>query len=186
MYTTVGAYYSFQMNVHFPEKIISTNCCIHTVVPLDDGPRYARNMQRLTKYTKNKLCIKVGFLYTTLNMKFPQDKRQQCAIIERQGILSVPFILAAERTQSVQLLAVVRNRIPVQCGFRAVQTSPEPHPGSCTMGTQSFLQAKLEKRSADYSPLAIAGLRIGWSCTSYLYMFLHKNVDTIRYDIYLL
>jgi hypothetical protein len=25
-------------------KRISTNCCIHTVVPPDDGPRYARNM----------------------------------------------------------------------------------------------------------------------------------------------
>jgi hypothetical protein len=25
-------------------RIISTNCCIHTVVPPDDGPRYARNM----------------------------------------------------------------------------------------------------------------------------------------------
>jgi len=23
---------------------ISTNCCIHMVVPPDDGPRYARNM----------------------------------------------------------------------------------------------------------------------------------------------
>jgi len=23
---------------------ISTKCCIHTVVPPDDGPRYARNM----------------------------------------------------------------------------------------------------------------------------------------------
>jgi len=25
-------------------KRICTNCCIHTVVPPDDGPRYARNM----------------------------------------------------------------------------------------------------------------------------------------------
>ena len=39
-------------------------CCVHTVVPPDDGPGYARNMQRLTKYTKNKLCIKLVFLYT--------------------------------------------------------------------------------------------------------------------------
>ena len=43
---------------------ISTKCYIHTFVPPDDGPRYARNMQRLTKYTKNKLCIKWVFLYT--------------------------------------------------------------------------------------------------------------------------
>ena len=35
--------------------ITSTNCSIHTVVPPDDGPRYARNMEKLTKYTKNKL-----------------------------------------------------------------------------------------------------------------------------------
>jgi len=34
------------------------------VVPPDDGPRYARNMYRMTKYTKNKLCIKLVFLYT--------------------------------------------------------------------------------------------------------------------------
>ena len=26
------------------KRIIGTNCCIHTVVPPDDGPRYARNM----------------------------------------------------------------------------------------------------------------------------------------------
>jgi hypothetical protein len=45
-------------------RIISTSCCINTVVPHDDGPRYTRNMQRLTKYTKNKLCMKLVFLYT--------------------------------------------------------------------------------------------------------------------------
>jgi len=47
------------------QRITSTNCCIHTVVPPDDRPRYARNMHRLTKYTKNKLCIKLVFLYTS-------------------------------------------------------------------------------------------------------------------------
>jgi hypothetical protein len=26
------------------KRIVSTNCCIHTVVPPDDGPRCARNM----------------------------------------------------------------------------------------------------------------------------------------------
>jgi hypothetical protein len=26
------------------KRITSTNCCINTVVPPDDGPRYARNM----------------------------------------------------------------------------------------------------------------------------------------------
>ena len=47
------------------KRIISTRCCIHvhTVVRPDYGPRYARNMRRLTKYTKNKLCIKLVFLY---------------------------------------------------------------------------------------------------------------------------
>jgi len=34
------------------------------VVPPDDGLRYARHMYRLTKYIKNKLCIKLVFLYT--------------------------------------------------------------------------------------------------------------------------
>ena len=46
------------------KRIISTSCCVHTVVPPDDGPRYARNVQRLTKYSKNKLCIKLVFLHT--------------------------------------------------------------------------------------------------------------------------
>jgi len=40
MYTTVGTYY-----LNYPLfRIISTNSFIHTVVPPDDGPRYARNM----------------------------------------------------------------------------------------------------------------------------------------------
>jgi hypothetical protein len=48
-------------------RITSTNCCIHTVVPPDDGPRYVRNMQMLTKYTRNKLCIMLAFLYTVVS-----------------------------------------------------------------------------------------------------------------------
>jgi len=51
----------------YVKRIISTNCCIHTVVPPDDGPRYARNVWRLTKYTNNKLCIKLVFLYKIFN-----------------------------------------------------------------------------------------------------------------------
>ena len=74
MYTKIGNY-PFQMTVCCPgsnptrktdshlKRIASTNCCIHTVLPPDDGPRYARNMQTLTKYTKNMLCIKLVFLY---------------------------------------------------------------------------------------------------------------------------
>ena len=48
------------------KRIISTNCCIHTVVPPDDGLRYSRNVQRLTKYAKNKLFNKLGFLCRTM------------------------------------------------------------------------------------------------------------------------
>ena len=59
MYTKFGTYYFFFMNVCLSrldqnpvsnqdnshlKRIIRTNCCIHTVVPPDDGPRYARNM----------------------------------------------------------------------------------------------------------------------------------------------
>jgi hypothetical protein len=75
MHTTTDTYYSFLYDCCPIEPgrdshlkgIISTNCCIHTVVPPDDGPRYARNMYRLTKYTKNKLCIMVVFLYTIIS-----------------------------------------------------------------------------------------------------------------------
>jgi hypothetical protein len=60
MNTTIGTYYSFYMTVCCPghlKRTINTDC-IRTVVPPDDWPRYARNMYSLTKYTKNKLCIK--------------------------------------------------------------------------------------------------------------------------------
>jgi len=46
---------------------IGTNCCIHTFVPPYDWRRYARNMYRLTKYTKNNLRIKLVFLYTFIS-----------------------------------------------------------------------------------------------------------------------
>ena len=54
---------SWRRNSHL-KRIISTNYFIHMVVPPDDGHRYAQNMQMLTKYTKNKLCINLVFLYT--------------------------------------------------------------------------------------------------------------------------
>jgi hypothetical protein len=44
--------------------------CTHTVVPPDDGPRYARIMQRLTKYTKNKLKLYHPGVFTKLNKWF--------------------------------------------------------------------------------------------------------------------
>ena len=34
---------SNQDNRQSSKRIINTNCCIHMVVPPDDGPRYARN-----------------------------------------------------------------------------------------------------------------------------------------------
>ena len=40
----VGLFQSNKDNRRSSKKIISTNCSIHTVVPPDDGPRYARNM----------------------------------------------------------------------------------------------------------------------------------------------
>jgi hypothetical protein len=52
-----------------PKRIVSTDCCIYTVVPPDDGFRYAWNMYRLTKHTKNKLCIKLVFLYTIISRR---------------------------------------------------------------------------------------------------------------------
>jgi hypothetical protein len=80
MCTTIGSCHTFWMNVCCPgwigtnagtnpnrttdsnlKRIISINCCIHVVAPPEDGPRYARNMERLTKYTKNTLCIKLVF-----------------------------------------------------------------------------------------------------------------------------
>jgi hypothetical protein len=61
------------------KRIIITNCCIHMVVPPDDGPRYAWSLWRLTKYSKNKLCMTLVFLYKIIsrctvvkNIKFAQ------------------------------------------------------------------------------------------------------------------
>ena len=42
MYTTLG-----HLDSRLKRIIISTNCCIHTVVPPGGGPRYSRNMYRL-------------------------------------------------------------------------------------------------------------------------------------------
>ena len=54
-------------------KRISSNCCIHMVVPPDDGPRYTWNMYGLPKYTKKMLCIKLVFLYTNI----PEEQTPQ-------------------------------------------------------------------------------------------------------------
>jgi hypothetical protein len=45
------------------------------------------------------------------------------------------------------------DRIPVGARFFAhVQTGPEAHPASCTMGTGSFLGVKRPGRGADHPP----------------------------------
>ena len=47
MYTTIGTYYFFRLLsvvLLGLEQSNQHNCCIRTVVPPDDGPRYARNM----------------------------------------------------------------------------------------------------------------------------------------------
>ena len=84
MYTTIGTYYSvccpdwigtIRTAEGHLKRIISTNCCIRTVVPPDDGPIYARNMYRLTKYTKNKLCIKLVILYNYIEMHGQQNMK---------------------------------------------------------------------------------------------------------------
>jgi hypothetical protein len=73
----VGLELSDQDNSHL-KRTISTNCCIHVVVPPDDKPRYARNMRRMMKYTKNKLCIKLVFLYVIIS---------RCTVSETYGIV---------------------------------------------------------------------------------------------------
>jgi len=45
-----------------------------------DGPRFARNMYRLMKYTKNKLCIKLGSLYT-ISSGFASDALNDSNVI---------------------------------------------------------------------------------------------------------
>ena len=64
------------------KRIIITNCCICMVVPPDGGPRYARNMYRLTKYTKNKLCIKFVFsLHDFIKMHGQQNIKYNLLLI---------------------------------------------------------------------------------------------------------
>jgi hypothetical protein len=46
---------------------------MHAAVPPDDGPRYPQNMYRLTKYTKNKLCIKLVFLHDYIEVHRQQN-----------------------------------------------------------------------------------------------------------------
>jgi hypothetical protein len=66
-------------------RITSTNCCIHTVVPPDDEPRYARNKQRLKKYT-NKSRIKLVFLYTVLWVEMPCSYPDENSISDKATV----------------------------------------------------------------------------------------------------
>ena len=36
------------------KRIVSANFCMHTVVPPDDGPRYARNMYQYNRQSSKK------------------------------------------------------------------------------------------------------------------------------------
>ena len=83
------------MTVCFPDtkdshlKIItSTKCCIHTVVPADNGLRYARNMYRLTKYTKNK-CVSSWFFFAQLyqNARSTKHKKKLLAYFRYRNLL---------------------------------------------------------------------------------------------------
>jgi hypothetical protein len=52
------------------------------------------------------------------------------------------------------------DRIPVGARFFAhVQTGPEAHPASCTMGTRSFPGVKRPGRGADHSPPSSAEVK---------------------------
>ena len=114
MYTTVCTYYSFQMTVNptrttysHLKRIINTNCCTHTVVPPDDGPRYVRNMQRLMKYTGNKLCIKLVFLYTredVIDTAADAGNQAQCLFLNINQYMSNTTILMYTRLHVLTFL----------------------------------------------------------------------------------
>jgi len=49
--------------------------------------------------------------------------------------------------------------------FHAVQTDPEVHPTSCTMGTWSFPEVQWLKHGADHTSPSYARLQMGQRCT---------------------
>jgi hypothetical protein len=93
MYTTIGTYYYFYMAVccrGWIGRILSTNCCIHTVLHPDDEPRYARNTYRLTKYTKNETNIKFVFLYSLYrDARSTKQKKKGSSISKGRPSLAV-------------------------------------------------------------------------------------------------
>jgi hypothetical protein len=100
MYTTVSTYYSFRKDIHL-KRIISTNCCIHTVVPPHDGHRYARNMSRLTKYTKNKLCKLLWLNYEHLHLMPPDFWNFQIIIVNNFNLGSVKTMILVISTDAI-------------------------------------------------------------------------------------
>jgi hypothetical protein len=53
--------------------------------------------------------------------------------------------------RTLQLLGVCGSNLGGGESFRAVQTDPEAHPDSCTMGTGSFPGVKRSQCTADHS-----------------------------------
>ena len=60
--------------------------------------------------------------------------------------------------------------------FRAVETNPNAHPASCTMGSGSFSGVKQPECGADHPPPSGAGFRMGWRYTSASPVCLHGHV----------
>jgi hypothetical protein len=66
--------------------------------------------------------------------------------------------------------------------LRAIETSPEAHPASVSMGTSSFPGVKRPERGADLTHRSNARLRMGWSYTSVSLLCLRRQVSG---DLYL-
>ena len=66
------------------------------VVPPDDGPRYARNLYRLTRYTKNKLCIKLVFSLHDYIEMHGQQNIKICNILLLGGSAQTHFLCCTE------------------------------------------------------------------------------------------
>ena len=137
MYTTIGAYYFFigecclgwigtiqPINRQWPKKNSNYQLLYAYGLPPGDGPRYVRNMYRLTKYTKNKLCMTLIFLCTNC-MSLVQElpKHARTTTIESW----------AKNTTKVHCELV---NIPIQC-HKILDTLP-PSKFSTSLESPSF------------------------------------------------
>ena len=102
-------YFQSNQDNSYLKRIISTNCCIHTVVPHDDGPRQARNMQRLTKYAKNKLCNKLVLLYTTVSRRTVSKTSKKILAVTSNRPNKLPSKSLPIRDSAVILPLTLRN-----------------------------------------------------------------------------